>query len=57
MLDVNLIISHKYPLFAVNCTNAEALPLPLTQLLGSSVPVLFFSAATSAAAQSTEVIT
>lgn len=42
MLDVNLIISHKYPLFAVNCTNAEALPLPLTQLLGSTVSVLFF---------------
>lgn len=33
MLDVNLIISHKYLLFAVNCTNAEAQALLLIQLL------------------------
>lgn len=41
LLDVNLIIIHKYLLFAVKCTNAEALTRPLTQLPCSTVSVLF----------------
>ncbi len=41
LLGVYLIISHKYLLFAVNCTKAKAPVLMLNQLLVSTVSVLF----------------